>query len=309
MDALEIGIRALGLGPGDEIITTPMTAFATVLAILRAGAAPVLADIDPATAILDPASVERCITPRTRAVLVVHLYGRAAPMDRFAALCERRGLKLIEDCAQAHGARWEGLPVGSFGAFAGWSFYPTKNLGAIGDAGALTTGSADLAERARQLRNYGQSERYQHPLEGLNSRMDELQAAILLERLGRLEDWTRRRRRVAQAYREGIRHPGLGLLAPPAAPEQHVHHLAVLTCADRDALHDHLRTLEVESLCHYPTPIHHQPPCLGLSRDPAGLGQAERHASQCLSIPCHPWLSPDETAQVIDAVNRFPRRG
>jgi dTDP-4-amino-4,6-dideoxygalactose transaminase len=305
MDALEIGLRALELAPGAEVITTPMTAFATILAILRAGAIPVLADIDPATAILDPASVERCLTARTRVVLVVHLYGQAAPMDPFTALCERHGLVLMEDCAQAHGAKWQGRPVGTFGAVAGWSFYPTKNLGALGDAGALTTASAALAEKASCLRNYGQSVRYSHPLLGLNSRLDELQAAILRERLKSLDTWILQRRAVAQAYAGGIRNPRIHLLPLPAQAERHVHHLCVLTCGEREALQGFLRTRGVESLIHYPIPAHRQEPGRGLARDPEGLPAAERHAETCLSLPCHPWLRPDEIMQVVEAVNAF----
>lgn len=305
MDALEIGLRALEIGRGDEVITTPMTAFASVLAILRAGATPVLADIDPATALLDPASVERCLSSRTRAVMVVHLYGQAAPMDRFTGLCHDHGVLLLEDCAQAHGARWEGRPVGTFGAFAGWSFYPTKNLGALGDGGALTTASAELAGTARKLRNYGQSVRYQHPLEGLNSRLDELQAALLLVKLQKLDEGNARRRAVARAYASGIQNPAMRMLPLPDEAERHVHHLAVGTCASRVALMAHLEAQGIASLCHYPVPIHRQEPCLEIRRDPLGLPRAELHAATCLSLPCHPWLSDQEVTQVVDAVNTF----
>ena len=306
MDALEIGLRALAIGAGDEVITTPLTAFATVLAILRAGATPVLADIDSKTALLDLPSVERCLGPRTRAVMVVHLYGQAAPVDAFQALCEARNIHLIEDCAQAHGARWEGKHVGTFGAFAGWSFYPTKNLGALGDGGALSTGSERIATAARQLRNYGQSVRYQHPVEGLNSRLDEIQAALLRIRIPYLREWVSARREVARMYANGIHHPGVRLLPIPQQAERHAHHLFVLTCDRRDALQSHLMERGVESLIHYPVPIHHQQPCRHLRRDPEGLCRAEQHASTCLSIPCHPFLQPEETQAVIDAVNSFP---
>jgi dTDP-4-amino-4,6-dideoxygalactose transaminase len=306
MDALEIGLRALGLGPGDEVITTPMTAFATILAILRTGASPVLADIDPLTALLDPESVQRCLTPRTRALLVVHLYGQAVPLDHFDILCQAHGIELIEDCAQAHGARWNGRSVGTYGIFAGWSFYPTKNLGAIGDAGALTTRSADLAEKARCLRNYGQTTRYHHPYLGLNSRLDELHAAMLRERLKYLDDWIAQRRRVAQFYAAHIHHPRVRALPLPAEEERHTHHLFVVTCEVREALQAHLKREGVDSLIHYPIPVHHQEPCRSLARDPKGLPAVERHASTCLSLPCHPWITTGECAQVVDAVNAFP---
>jgi len=303
MDALEIGLRALSIGPGDEVITTPMTAFASVLSILRCGATPVFADIDPATAILDPEQVRRSLSPRTRAVMVVHLYGRAAPMDAFLELCEEKGLHLVEDCAQAHGASWNGRPLGSLGAFGGWSFYPTKNLGAVGDAGALTTDSEALADRARRLRNYGQSTRYHHPDLGLNSRLDELHAAILRARLERLSAWIQRRREVAIAYAEGIRNPSVRTLPPPEDPHHHVHYLFVLTSPDRDRLQTHLKTRGIDSLIHYPIPAHRQPPCESLSRSP--LPNAERHAAECLSVPCHPALSDADVVRVIEAVNAF----
>jgi len=306
MDALEIGLRALGIGPGDEVVTTPMTAFATVLAILRTGAEPVLADIDPDTAILDPESVVRCLSPRTKAVMVVHLYGQAGPVEALSALCADRGVHLVEDCAQAHGAKASGRPCGTWGAFGGWSFYPTKNLGCIGDGGALTTGSADLEASARRLRNYGQSVRYHHPEIGLNSRLDELQAAILRERLARLADWTGRRRAVARAYADEIRHPEVRILPLPADRERHVHHLFVVTCPRRDALQAHLKACGVESLFHYPVPVHHQEPCRAVRRDPRGLANAERHAAECLSLPLHPGLAEAEVAAVVDAVNAFP---
>lgn len=305
MDALEIGLRALGIGPGDEVVTTPMTAFATVLAILRTGAVPVLADIDPDTGILDPASVERCLGPRTRAVIVVHLYGRAAPVGRFQELLGPRGIAFVEDCAQAHGARWKGDGVGSFGAFAGWSFYPTKNLGAIGDAGALTTGDPVLAEAASRLRNYGQSVRYHHPHVGMNSRLDELQAALLRERLPLLHGWIEARRAVAAALRTGIGNPLVRCLPAPSDPLEHAYHLFVVTCERRDALAAHLKASGVDALAHYPIPVHHQEPCLDLPRDPQGLAHAEEHARTCLSLPCHPHLTADEIATVVAAVNSF----
>ncbi len=305
MDALEVGLRGLGIGPGDEVITTPSTAFATTLAILKAGATPVFADIDPATALLDPASVSRCITPRTRAVLIVHLYGRIAPMDRWQKLCADARIHLIEDCAQAHGAAWNGKRAGSFGEFGAFSFYPTKNLGTIGDAGALVSDDDALVTHARRLRNYGQAERFHHVEIGLNSRLDELHAALLSERLGWLQQFTERRRQVAQAYFDGIENPRIRLLDRPAAAEQHVHHLFVLTCDERDRLRDFLEQRGVQTAVHYPIPVHRQPPCTGFRCDSAGLARAERHAATCLSLPCNPQLTDDEVGQVIEAVNAF----
>jgi dTDP-4-amino-4,6-dideoxygalactose transaminase len=305
LDAIEIGLRVLGIGPGDEVITTPMTAFATVLAVLRAGATPVLADIEPDTAMLSPQSVRRCISARTKAVLLVHLYGQIGAVEELGALAKDGGFHLIEDCAQAHGAELYGRPAGSFGILAAWSFYPTKNLGAVGDGGALTTSQPELADTARSLRNYGQTVRYHHPLLGMNSRLDELQAAILRERLPFLSQWTNRRREVARMYAVGIRHPHVRVLPLPEDPNRHVHHLFVVTCAERENLQHHLKENEIQSLIHYPIPVHMQPPCRDLRRDPTGLRIAEEHAGTCLSLPCHPGLTDQMVQRVIEAVNRF----
>lgn len=305
MDAIELVLRALGIGPGDEVITTPMTAFASALAILRAGATPVFADIDAATGLLSPASVRRCVSPRTRALLLVHLYGQVQGLSEWADWCREAGIALVEDCAQAHLARWDGRAAGSFGIAGAYSFYPTKNLGAIGDGGAVVTQSAELAHRIAQLRNYGQSERYVHPLVGMNSRLDELQAALLAERLRWLPEFTTRRRYVAAAYCDRLRNPAVQLLAAPSQDEAHVHHLFVVTCNSRDALSAHLKQQGVQSLIHYPIPVHQQTPCLSTLRDPQGLPAAESHAQRCLSIPCHPQLSESDIDRVVDAVNSF----
>lgn len=305
MDAIQIGLMALGIGAGDEVITTSMTAFATVLAIVRAGATPVLADIDPATATLDPASVRRCLSASTRAVIVVHLYGQIGAVEELAELCAARGVVLIEDCAQAHGAMVGSRSAGTFGAVAAWSFYPTKNLGAVGDAGALTTASDELAAKARVLRNYGQSVRYVHTELGLNSRLDELQAALLLERLPYVGEWTAARRLVAQRYSDAIRNAEIDLLPLPGDAARHVHHLFVVRCARRHELREHLAAAGVESLSHYPIPVHQQPPTADVRRDPEGMAATEMHAAQCLSIPCHPYLSPEQVDHVLEGMNSF----
>ena len=307
MDAIEIALRALNIGPGDEVITTPMTAFATVLAILRAGATPVLADIDPDTALLSMASAERCLTPQTRAVVLVHLYGQVRNMRAWVDWCAQQGVALVEDCAQAHLAAQNGTTAGAFGAAGAYSFYPTKNLGAIGDGGMLVTRDEALAKRAATLRNYGQSVRYHHPELGLNSRLDEIQAAILSARLQWLAEFTQRRREIVEAYRVGIVHPDVRLLAAPEAESAHVYHLFVVCCEARDALQAHLQAHGVQTLIHYPIPVHQQPPCLDMRRDPQGLGHSEYHAARCLSLPCHPQMSDVDTAAVIAAVNAFER--
>lgn len=303
MDALEIGLRAMGIGVGDEVITTPMTAFATLLSIFRTGAQPVLADISADTAILDLRSVERCISPRTKAIMVVHLYGQVGPVEQLSKLCADKNLFLVEDCAQAHGAKASGKAAGTWGSFAGWSFYPTKNLGCVGDGGALTTENEAIAEQAQQLRNYGQSMRYHHPHIGLNSRLDELQAAILRERLKLLDAWTAKRREIAHIYAAEIHNPQVTVLPLPIDPYRHVHHLFVLTTPKRDALQAHLKEHGVDSLFHYPISAHHQPPCKNVRMDPLGLPNAERHAAECISIPIHPALTSLEISQVVDAVN------
>jgi dTDP-4-amino-4,6-dideoxygalactose transaminase len=309
MDAIEIILRAMGIGPGDEVITTSMTAFATVLAILRSGATPVLADLTPGSGLLDPESVQRCLTRRTKALLLVHLYGEMRQMDRWQSLCTGADLILVEDCAQSHLARWKGRVSGTFGAAGAYSFYPTKNLGAIGDAGAIVTNDDRLAQRASRLRNYGQSERYVHPELGMNSRLDELQAALLLARLDWLDTFTRRRRAICAALTRGIDNAAVRLLPAPEEEEAHVHHLFVIRCTERDRLQAHLTQRGVQSLSHYPVPIHRQDPCRALSRDPKGLRNAEDHAATCLSLPCHPQMTDAQVQAVIDAVNSFAANG
>ena len=305
MDAIELALRALDIGPGDEVITTPMTAFATVLAVIRAGATPVLADIDPATALLSPESVRRCIGPRTKALVLVHLYGQIRAMDTWQALCRDARIELIEDCAQSHAAALAGQVAGSFGRAGAYSFYPTKNLGALGDGGMLVSNDEALGRRVARLRNYGQSERYSHPEIGMNSRLDELQAAILSVRLDWLDAFTRRRQEIAARYFAGIRHSKVQLLAPPTEPGAHVYHLFVVRSPQRDALQAHLKAEGVQALIHYPITIQSQRPCTSIQRDPAGLPQSERHAAECLSLPCHPQLEDAQVDRIIEAVNNF----
>lgn len=305
MDAIEIILRCLDIGPGDEVITTPMTAFATVLAVLRTGASPVLADIDPTTGLLSAESVSRCLSGRTRALLLVHLYGQVRHMSEWQKLCADAGIALVEDCAQAHLATLGGKPAGGFGRGGAFSFYPTKNLGTVGDGGMVVTHDSAMAERSRMIRNYGQSERYHHPIVGLNSRLDEIHAAMLGAKLPWLEGFTERRRAVAAAYHSGIRNQQVKLLAQPVERSAHVWHLFVVTCEKRDVLLAHLQTKGVQALKHYPVPMHKQPPCADVRRDPKGLAVSERHARTCLSLPCHPQMSDADVATVIDAVNSF----
>lgn len=305
VDAIEIALRCIDIGPGDEVITTPMTAFATVLAVIRAGATPVLGDIDPETGLLSLESVSRCVSNKTKAVVLVHLYGQIRDMQKWVDFCHDKQIALIEDCAQSHLAKINDCFAGSFGIAGAYSFYPTKNLGALGDAGMLVTNSEIIAKRSAQLRNYGQSVRYQHPELGMNSRLDELQAAILHARLKWLEANTLRRQEIAALYRVGLNNKAVRLLAEPQFKTSHVYHLFVVLSEQRDALQAHLQKNGVQALIHYPIPIHDQEPCKKIARDPQGLSHTERHASSCLSLPCHPQMSDRDVQTVIDAVNNF----
>jgi len=305
MDAIEIALRSLDIGQGDEVITTPMTAFATVLAILRAGAIPVLADIEPDTALLSIESVKRCISKSTKALVLVHLYGEVRDMQAWVDLCEEHGIALVEDCAQAHLATWQGKMAGAFGKAGAYSFYPTKNLGTLGDAGMLVTQDESIAKKASSLRNYGQSVRYHHPALGMNSRLDEMQAAILSVRLKWLPEFTKRRQEIASAYRAKIINPLVKLLNAPQESSSHVYHLFAIICEMREKLQAHLQFNGVQALIHYPIPIHHQEPCKNILRDPQGLSNSERYANTCLSLPCHPQMTDDDLEMVILAVNSF----
>jgi dTDP-4-amino-4,6-dideoxygalactose transaminase len=305
MDAIEIALRALNIGKGDEVITTSMTAFATVLAIFRAGAKPVLADIDADTGLMSLASAQRCLTSKSKAVLLVHLYGQLRDLDGWMSFCTQANVELIEDCAQAHLASWRGDVAGSFGSVGAYSFYPTKNLGACGDAGALVTNRLDIAEHAKKLRNYGQSVRYVHPEQGMNSRLDEMQAALLMARVDWLGNFTQRRREIASCYRTQITNTKVIHLSEPQENAAHVNHLYVIKTSERDSLQRHLNLNGVQSFIHYPVPIHHQQPCKDLIIDPKGLLAAERHAEECLSLPCNPQMSDADLNKVVEVVNSF----
>lgn len=305
MDAIEIALRAFDIGIGDEVITTPMTAFATVLAVLRAGATPILADIDLDTGLMSLESAKRCVTKNTKVILLVHLYGQVRDMNKWIEFCDSEKIKLIEDCAQSHLAKWQGKFAGSFGRAGAYSFYPTKNLGALGDAGMIVTDDQVIADNAKRLRNYGQSIRYHHADLGMNSRLDEMQAAILLERQKWLAEYTERRRVIADLYRHGINNPNVNLLASPQERDSHAYHLFVVTCKQRDSLQNHLMESDIQSLIHYPISIHHQKPCLNIKKDGNGLKNSKLHADSCLSLPCHPQMTDADVQIVINAVNAF----
>ena len=294
-DAIAIALRALGIGPGDEVITAPVSAAYSALAIMMAGARPVFADIDAARLTIDPAAIEAAITSRTAAILPVHLYGQPADMTAIAAIAERRGLAIVEDCCQAHVATCDGRPVGSFGAAAAYSFYPTKNLGALGDGGALTLADAAAAARARRLRNGGQSDRYHHAEFGVNTRLDEMQAAILRARLSFLPGWTARRRTLAEQYRRALQ--GVAdLCVPPECDAGHVYHLFPVLSPQRERLQARLKTNGIDTLIHYPVPIPRQPALS--SEAPAECPIANRVCEEVFSLPLYPSLADDAVHRV-----------
>jgi dTDP-4-amino-4,6-dideoxygalactose transaminase len=303
-DAIMLALRALGIGAGDEVITSPVSAAYSALAIMMAGARPVFADIDPATLLIDPAAVDAAVGPRTRAVLPVHLYGQPADMPAIARIAARRNLAIVEDCCQAHLATAGGRPVGTFGAAGAFSFYPTKNLGALGDGGAVVTGDRALADRIRRLRNGGQTDRYHHQDAGVNSRLDELQAAVLRARLPFLPAWTDQRRRLAAAYRARLQGAAVGLL--PERDAGQVYHLFVVRSGARDDLRAHLAARGIETLIHYPVPIPRQPALAAAM--PAECPIAAAACGEVLSLPLHPALSDTDIGAVTEAIAAFEPR-
>jgi dTDP-4-amino-4,6-dideoxygalactose transaminase len=300
-DAIELALRAAGVGAGDEVITVAHTAVATACGIERAGATPVFVDIQSADYTIDPRAIPAAITSRTRAIVAVHLYGQPAKLAELRAVADRHGLLLIEDCAQAHGAKDEGRRVGTVGHLAAFSFYPTKNLGAFGDAGAVYTADPALADRVRRLRNYGQMNRYQHvDPGGMNSRLDELQAAVLRVGLNRLDAANTERFRLADRYLSRLRLPTLPCSRPHS---DHVYHLFVIRHPNRDGLADRLRARGVETLAHYPVPVHLQPAYAHLGGMSGDLPETERAAQEVLSLPLFTGMTREQQDVVIAAVN------
>jgi dTDP-3-amino-3,4,6-trideoxy-alpha-D-glucose transaminase len=289
--AIAVGLRALGIEAGDEVITAANTCVPTVAGIAAAGALPVLADVDPETLTIDPSSVEDAITPRTRALVPVHLYGRRAPMDELLELARAHGLLVLEDAAQAHG-------IHVAGDAAAFSFYPTKNLGALGDAGAIVTSLDDVAGRAVKLREYGQTpDRIAH-LRADQSRLDTMQAAVLLAKLPHLERWNARRSAIAARYADALRD---GPVRLPAGGGEHVHHLYVVRSGERDRLRARLHERGVETLVHYPFAVHQHPAWRELER-PGALRESEQAAAEVVSLPLYPQLTDDEVDAVISAL-------
>ena len=308
-DAIELALRACGIGRGDLVFTVSHTAVATVAAIECAGATAVLIDVEPGTYTMAPGELSRVLqTPppgRPAAVLPVHLYGQPADLSAISDIARRHGLRLIEDCAQSHGAQWRGRQTGSVGDIACFSFYPTKNLGALGDGGMVVTSDLSLATAAREIREYGWRERYISARVGINSRLDPIQAAILGVKIERLLADNSRRQAIADRYDAGL--SGLPLVLPVRRPETtHVFHQYVVRLDERDRLRDWLRAAGIGSGIHYPAPVHCQPAYTGrLTTGPSGLGVTERAAPQILSLPMYPQLSDDAVERVIAEVRKF----
>lgn len=300
-EAIQLALEGLGVGAGDEVVTSPMSAAFTALAVLRAGARPVFADLDPETLNVSPETVARAVGPRTKALLPVHLYGHPVDLDPMLALAKGRGIPLVEDACQSIGAQYKGRPVGALSGIGALSFYPTKNLGAFGDGGAVVLNDEAAAERIRRLRNGGQSQRYRHEVAGINSRLDEMQAAVLRVKLRHLPAWTERRRALAQRYREGLAGTGLGL--PTEQPyARTVWHLFVVRHPRRDDLARRLQENGVGTLIHYPIPLHLQPAFAALGGRPGDFPVAERAAGEILSLPLYPEMTDAQADAVVAAV-------
>ena len=306
LDALHLALRAMDVGPGDEVIVPSNTYIATWLAVSHCGATPVPVEPDARTCNIDPALIEVAITPRTKVILPVHLYGQPADMDPILAIARRHGLRVLEDGAQAHGARYKGQRLGAHGDAVAWSFYPGKNLGAMGDGGAVTTNDVQIADRIRVLRNYGSRVKYVNEVQGYNSRLDPLQAAILRVKLAHLDDWNERRRAIAARYQQGLAGCGLAL---PQAPEwaEPVWHLYVVRHPQRDALQQALADAGVGTLIHYPVPPHLQQAYASAGFLQGQFPMAEQIANQCLSLPIGPHLAEHEQDEVISHVAAFVR--
>ncbi len=289
-EALHLALVAVGVGPGDEVITVANTCVPTVSAISFAGATPALVDCDPSSYNIDPTKLETAITNKTRAIMPVHLYGQAADMDPIISTARRHGIPVVEDCAQAHGTEYKGRKTGTFGDIAAFSFYPSKNLGAYGDGGAVLTNDDALADRLRMLRNYGQEKRYYHSIKGFNSRLDEIQAAILSVKLKHLDNWNKRRREIASMYGTLITNP---LIRKPREMEygRHIYHLYPIRVSRRDELQNYLDSNGIQTVIHYPIPVHLQKSYADLGKRKGSYPEAETHGNEELSLPMFPELT------------------
>lgn len=302
-DAITLMLRAAGIAAGDEVIVPAITAAYTALAVIAAGAIPVIVDVDDQTLTMDPAACDAAIGSRTRAVVPVHLYGQAADMSALMKIASRHNLAVIEDCCQAHLASWRGTPVGTFGVGGAFSFYPTKNLGALGDGGAAITNDAAVADRIKRLRNGGQTDRYVHAEAGVNSRLDEIQAAVLRARLPFLPAWTARRRELAAEYRRSL-HTGVQPIAE--RDSGHVYHLFPVRTSGRQSLQTSLAAAGIDTLIHYPMPLNEQAAFAAYPRRECPVAAQATH--ELLSLPLHPGLTDTDVRMVISAVRNVDRR-
>lgn len=301
-EAIQLGLTALGVEPGDEVITVANTAVPTVSAITSAGAIPVFVDVHPDTLLMDATKLDSRVTHRTKAIVPVHLFGQACDMDAICELANRRGLKVLEDAAQAHDARYKGRPVGELGDACAWSFYPTKNLGALGDAGAITTNDAAVLAKLRRLREYGQTSRYVHAEKGINSRMDGMQAAFLRLKLPHLSAWAEARRERASLYDRLL----TNVVKPTAAPYgEHVYHLYVIRTPNRDRLREQLQARGIGTQIHYPIPVHRQAAYAEHLDQARHLPITEQAAAEILSLPIYPELPLSDVETVARAVNEL----
>ena len=308
-DALELALRALGVGPGDEVLTAPNSFIATAEAISAVGATPTFADVDPQTATLDPAAIEARLTPRTKVIIPVHLYGRPAAMEAIMPIARAHGLSVIEDACQAHGARLDGRRAGSLGDLACFSFYCSKNLGAYGEGGAVTTSDPELADRVRLYRNHGSRVTYQHEVIGRNARMDEMQAAILGIKLRYIEEWNAARRRNAALLSAALAGTSVELPVPGGERVYEVFHLYVVRHPERDRLQRFLKERGISTGIHYPRPIHLQPAYAFLEHTPGDFPVSERLAAESLSLPMFAELTQEQIERIADGVRAFDAAG
>jgi len=303
-DALELVLRALGVGQGDEVILPANTFIASALAVARTGATPVLVDCDPEHLLIDPGLVEAKLSRRTRAIMPVHLYGQMAPLEDLASIASRANVPIVEDAAQAHGARRNGRTAGTIGLAAGVSFYPAKNLGAYGDAGAVLTRSDELARMIRALRNYGSDRKYQHPERGFNSRMDSLQAVVLNAKLPHLANWNSLRRQAAQRYHELLADLDWVRRPNTLADNEHVWHLYVVRVPNRDSVLARLQAAGIGAAIHYPVPIHRSGAFASLGHGPGSFPVAEATAEQILTLPLYPGITPEQQSRVVEVLGQ-----
>ena len=302
-DALFIALKAFDVGPGDEVITVSNTFAATALAIMYTGATPVFVDIEPDSHLMNTLLIKDAITPKTKAIIPVHLYGACADMDKIMEIAASHNLYVLEDACQAHGALYKNRPAGGIGHLAAFSFYPTKNLGAYGDGGMITTNDTDLYNKLILLRNYGQKDRYSYNIAGYNSRLDEIQAAILRIKLKYLSEWVEKRQKIANIYDIGLSDINLFKTRIDNS-STHAYHLYVISVEKRDVLQAHLKDNGVETLIHYPVPLHKQK-AFEKTKVYGQIGQTELRSNQILSLPIYPWLKDDEVHYIIDCVRDF----